>query len=140
MTEQEAIAERIRLRFKKMRSEREAYWASRTEEDLLRMRIEESEQDVPPLMRLFLSTAVPMWIGEARFWHPAYRQQKAHEIGEEIAASQALVADENPEGRVGKGERGDVAAGFNLLARGLALLAFCPGGIVFAGHHWEASP
>jgi hypothetical protein len=136
----EAIKERVRLRFQKMRAERQAYWASRTEEDLLRMRIEASAGDVPPLMRLFLCTSVPMWIHEARFWRPEYREQKAHEIGEEIAASQALVADENVEGRVGKGERGEVAAGFNLLAQGLALLSFCPGGVVFAGHHWEACP
>lgn len=140
-TDEAATAERIRQRFQKMRAEREAYWSSRTEEDLLRMRIEESEQDVPPLMRLFLVTSVPMWIHEARFWRPAYREQKAHEIGKEIAASQALVADGNVEGRPGKAEgRGEIAAGFNLLAQGLALLALCPGGVVFAGQHWEASP
>jgi len=137
-TEAAAIAERIRLRFEKMRAEREAYWASRTEEDLLRMRIEESQGDTGPLTRVFLSTAVPLWIDRVRYWRPAYREQKAHELGEEIAASQALVADDNPEGRVGKAERGEVAAGFNLLAQGLALLAYCPGGVVFAGHHFEA--
>lgn len=140
MTEEEIITERVRLRFDKMRAERQAYWQSRTEQDLLRMRIEASTDDVPPLMRLFLSTSVPMWIDEVRYWRPAYREQKAHQIGEEIGASQALVADENPEGRVGKGERGRVAVGFNLLAQGLGLLAYCPGGVVFAGHHWEASP
>lgn len=140
LNEDERVAERVRLRFAKMRAEREAYWASRTEEDLLRMRIEQSENDVPPLMRLFLCTSVPMWIHETRFWRAEYREQKAHELGEELAASQALVADDNPEGRAGKGEQGDVAAGFNLLAQGLALLAYCPGGVVFAGQHWEAAP
>lgn len=131
---------RVRLRFEKMRAERQAYWASRTDQELLAMRIEESQGDAPPLMRLFLSTSVPMWIDEVRYWRPAYREQKAHEIGEEISASQELVADANVEGRVGKGERGWVAIGFNLLAQGLALLAYCPGGVVFAGHHWQASP
>jgi hypothetical protein len=140
-TEQDQLtADRIRARFERMRVERQAYWESRTEEDLLRMRIAESQGDTPPLMRLFLSTSVPMWIDKMRYWRPAYREQKAHEIGEEIGASQALVADENVEGRVGKGERGDVADGFNLLAQGLALLAFCPGGVVFAGHHWAVTP
>jgi hypothetical protein len=139
VTADELTADRIRARFDRMRVEREAYWGSRTEEELLGMRIAESEHDAPPLMRLFLSTSVPLWIDRVRYWRPAYREQKAHEIGEEIAASQALVADENVEGRVGKGERGDVADGFNLLAQGLALLAFCPGGVVFAGHHWEVT-
>lgn len=129
---------RVRLRFEKMRAERQAYWESRTDQELLGMRIEESRGDAPPLMRLFLSTAVPLWIERVQYWRPAYREQKAHELGEELGACQALVADENVEGRVGKAERGDVADGFNLLAQGLALLAFCPGGVVFAGHHWEA--
>jgi hypothetical protein len=125
-------------RFARMRAKREAYWSSRTEQDLLRMSIEESKGDVPPLMRLFLSTAVPLWIDRVQHWRPVYREQRAHEIGAEIGASQALVADGNVEGRVAKADRGKVAAGFNLIAEGLALLAFCPGGVTFAGHHWEA--
>lgn len=127
------------VHFAQMRAKREAYWSSRTEQDLLRMRIEESKGDAPPLMRLFLSTAVPLWIDRIQYWRPVYREQRAHEIGHEIGASQALVADESTEGRVAKADRGKLAAGFNLLAEGLALLAFCPGGVTFAGHHWEAS-
>ena len=86
----------------------------------------------------FLGLAVPMWIDKMRWWRPAYREQLAHKIGEEIGAAQSLIADENAEGRVPRSERGAVAADFNLIAQGLALLAFCPGGVVFAGHHWEA--
>lgn len=45
-------------------------------------------------------------------------------------------------------EKGDVlmyggkgcASAFNALAEGLAILALCPGGVRFAGRHWEANP
>lgn len=36
----------------------------------------------------------------------------------------------------GGGKRGEAAAVFNHLARGLAALAHCPGGVTFAGRHW----
>lgn len=119
---------------------RRAHTASLSDEDLLAVRIEESRNDVGPIARQFLALAVPMWIDKMRWWRAGHRELVAHEIGEEIAASQALVADENPEGRVPRSERGTVAIGFNLVAQGLALLAFCPGGVVFAGAHWQAEP
>ena len=34
-------------------------------------------------------------------------------------------------------KRGQAAEVFNALARGLALLAFAPGGVTFSGKHWE---
>lgn len=120
------------------RERREAHSASLTNADLLAVRIEESRSDVAPIAAQFLKLAVPMWIDSMRWWRPAHREMVAHRVGEEIAASHALVADENPEGRVPRSEQGTVAVGFNLVAQGLALLAFCPGGVVFAGCHWEA--
>ena len=123
---------------KSARERRRAVLASLSGEDLLALRIQESRDDVGELTRTFLGLAVPMWIDKMRWWRPAYREQLAHKIGEEIGAAQSLIADENAEGRVPRSERGAVAADFNLIAQGLALLAFCPGGVVFAGHHWEA--
>jgi hypothetical protein len=36
-------------------------------------------------------------------------------------------------------ERGQTAKVFNALARGLAVMAFCPGGVRWCGEHWEAT-
>lgn len=123
---------------KSSRERRQAHQASLTDADLLAVRIEESRGDVGELTRQFLGLAVPMWIERLRWWPASYRERRAHAIGEELAASHALVADDNPEGRVPRSERGEVALGFNLIAEALALLAFCPGGVVFAGEHWQA--
>lgn len=125
---------------KSSRERSRAHLASLSGEDLLALRIEESRADVGELTRQFLSLAVPMWIDRMRWWRAERREREAHRVGEEIAASHALVADDNPEGRVPRSERGTVAAGFNVIAQGLALLAFCPGGVVFAGEHWQAEP
>jgi hypothetical protein len=38
----------------------------------------------------------------------------------------------------GGGKRGEAAKAFNVLAEGLALLSFCPGGVKFAGMHFGA--
>ena len=37
------------------------------------------------------------------------------------------------------GKKGEAAALFNKTARALAILAFCPGGVKFAGSHWQAA-
>lgn len=37
-----------------------------------------------------------------------------------------------------RGRSGEAAAVFNALVDGLAVLAFCPGGVRFCGHHFEA--
>ena len=128
---------RIEARFVRMRAEREAYWASRTEEQLLQMRIEESQGDIDPMTRSLLGFAVPLWIDRMRFWRWEYRQQVAALCQEVISHHQGIAAICDTEAR-GTARKGDLALCFNAMAQGLALLAFCPGGIVFAGHHWEA--
>ncbi len=139
-TENEAAREaRIKARFVRMRAEREAYWASRTEEQLLQMRLEESQGDIDPMTRSMLGLAVPMWIDKMRFWRWDYRQQVAALCQEVISHHQGIAAICDTEAR-GTARKGDLALCFNAMAQGLALLAFCPGGIVFAGHHWEATP
>ncbi|HEU4582678.1 MAG TPA: hypothetical protein VFS67_30685 [Polyangiaceae bacterium] len=125
---------------KSSRERKQAHLSSLSDADLLALRIDESRSDVGEVTRICLCLAVPMWIDKMRWWRAARREQLAHELGEEIAASHVLVADDNPEGRVPSSERGTVALGFNRIAQGLALLAFCPGGVVFAGEHWQAQP
>ncbi len=138
-TDEAATAERIRLRFQKMRAEREAYWSSRTEEDLLRMRIEESQGDTDSLTKALLGLAVPMWIDKMRHWRWAYRQEVARKLVDIICSEQAIAAMCDPDAR-GTARKGGLGGAFNAVAQGLAILSFCPGGIVFAGHHWEACP
>ncbi len=142
VTEDEAAREarivaRIKARFARMRVEREAYWASRTEEQLLQMRLEESQGDIDPMTRSMLGLAVPLWIDRMRFWRWEYRQQVAVLCRDVIAHHQGIAAICDTEAR-GTARKGDLALCFNAMAQGLGLLAFCPGGIVFAGHHWEA--
>lgn len=129
---------RIAERFARMRAERQAKWAATSDEDILRMRIEASEQDVDAVTKGFLGLTVPMWIELMRPWRPERRVQKGHELVEIIAYEQAIAAICEPEAR-GTARKGEVARGFNAIAQGLAVLAYCPGGIVFAGHHWEAT-
>jgi len=127
---------RIAERFARERAEREAKWAATTPEQLLRMRIEESAKEFDPISRAFLGLAVPMWIDQMRFWSAERRVRKGHELVEVIAYDQGVAALCDPEAR-GTARQGGLANAFNALAQGLACLAFCPGGIVFAGHHWE---
>jgi hypothetical protein len=131
--------DRIAERFARMRVERAAKWARTSDEEILRMRIAESEQDVDPVTKAFLGLTVPMWIELMRPWRPERREQKAHELGELIAYEQGVAALCDPEAR-GTARKGELGKAFNAIAQGLACLAFCPGGIVFAGHHWEALP
>jgi hypothetical protein len=118
------------------RSERAAKWARTSDEEILRIRIEASAKDVDPVTRAFLGLTVPMWIDRMRSWHPDRRVHKGHELVEIIAYEQSVAAMCNPEAR-GTAKRGEKGLAFNAVAQGLACLAYCPGGIVFAGHHWE---
>jgi hypothetical protein len=120
------------------RAERAAKWAATSDDEILRMRVAESEQDVDPVTKAFLGLTVPMWIELMRPWHAERRVHKGHELAELIAYEQAIAAMCDPEAR-GTVKRGELGKAFNAIAQGLACLAYCPGGIVFAGHHWEAS-
>lgn len=108
-----------------------------SDEAIRRMRVAESAKDLDPFTSVFLGTAVPMWIDQMRAWPAERRERKAHELAEVVAFEQGVAALCDPEAR-GTAHRGEKAKAFNAIAQGLACLAFCPGGIVFAGHHWEA--
>jgi hypothetical protein len=133
-----AIAERIRARRARERAEREAKWAGMSDTDILRLRIEESRGEVDFVTGAFLGLSVPMWIEEMRAWSPDRREHKAHELSEVIAYGAGAAALADPDRR-GTTKRGALGGAFNAVAQGLACLAFCPGGVVFAGHHWEAT-
>jgi hypothetical protein len=106
--------------------------------ELLRMRIEESQGDTDPFTKALLGTAVPMWIDRMRHWRWEYRKQVADELVDIIAYDQGIAAMCDAEAR-GTARKGDLTRCFNAVAQGLAILAFCPGGIVFAGYHWEVA-
>lgn len=134
--------DRIRARFDRERAERDAKWAATSDEEILRMRIEESRNGLDMITTAALGVAVPMWIDRMRHWFPREREHRAHALVETLAFTQgsAAMVDRDAMLSSKKHNPGEMAAAFNVLAEGLACLAYCPGGIVFAGNHWEAKP
>jgi hypothetical protein len=106
---------------------------------LLRMRIEESSKQMDPITSACLGVAVPMWIERMRHWLPREIEQRAHALVEITAHDQAVAAmvDDAARASTKRHQPGQLGKAFNAIAEGLACLAHCPGGIVFAGHHWE---
>jgi len=96
------------------------------------------------LLLASLQILVPLWIGHARGWTPEQRCARAHEASGVIALGEKC---DDMRGRHGNGPahfangsaNGDGAV-LNSLAMGIALLALQPGGIDYAGAHWEATP
>lgn len=76
-----------------------------------------------------LEAAVPLHIIEMGRLTPEQRQRVALRSAGEVASRGDILQFRG-------GKRGETAAVFNHLARGLACLAFQPGGVTFAGHHW----
>jgi hypothetical protein len=123
--------------------------------EILRRSLEETKKDTDPLLHISLMCAVPLWIEVVRGWSPDMRQVKAHAASHTIAygAGAADVATGGRERR-GKGNgrkkgkkakkgtptkpRQGAAEVFNSIACGLAILAYCPGGVTWGGSHWEA--
>lgn len=91
------------------------------------------------LMLMSLQLAVPLWIAELLDLDD---EERAFKI--EVWRSAALmpIAERGDLLMYGAGqsrsERGQTGTTFNHLARGLAALAFHPGGVKFAGRHWCA--
>jgi hypothetical protein len=140
--EEECTALRVLTRLNRERAERDAKWAAMSDEDILRMRIAESKGDIDPTTSAFLGLTVPMWIETMRGWHPDRRIAKGRELVDIIAFDPAIAAmvDDEARATTKKRQPGKLATGFNAVAQGLACLAYCPGGVVFAGSHWEAKP
>jgi hypothetical protein len=120
--------------------------------EILRRAIDETRKDTDPLMAICLSCAVPLWIEKVRDWSPDMRMVHAHAAGKVIAygSGAAAVATSGKErnkasSKKRKGKKGidtkpreGPAEVFNALACGLAILAYCPGGVTWGGSHWEA--
>lgn len=86
------------------------------------------EENAMWTLRIALQCAVPMAILELERlpWEEVLR----------VARESAQVVAEK--GDVIQFRAKGTAAAFGSLARGIAALAFCPGGVTFLGDHWEA--
>lgn len=81
-----------------------------------------------------LEVAVPLWIEQLAELEPAIRWARIAEWG---SAAATEVASKGDVLMFGSKRRGEAAEVFNHLARGLAAAAFVPGGVKFAGLHFE---
>ena len=81
------------------------------------------------LLSISLSAAVPLWIEKLRALEPEQRLARAGGLSDIIAAHGDIILYRG-------GKRGESAKAFNALAEGLAIGAFQPGGVTFAGEHW----
>ena len=84
------------------------------------------------LLGLSLCTVVPLAIDEVAAWTPDQRLAYCHDHADVIASRSDVL--------MFGGKRGEAAEVFAVLARALACLAYQPGGVVFAGTRWEATP
>jgi hypothetical protein len=106
--------------------------------EILRRSIEETRDGTDPLMALCLSFAVPLWIDMVRTWPWEERRAKAKAASHVIAYGEGAAHVATAGKERGKGRRGEAAKVFNAVACGLAILAYCPGGVTWGGNHWEA--
>lgn len=89
--------------------------------------------DDNPALIIGLQAAVPLWIHQLGQYH--------HDTRDRIRARWAAQAVEDVAYRgdvlqYGSKRRGEAAAAFNSLARGLAAMAYQPGGVTAFGEHW----
>ncbi len=83
------------------------------------------------LLMMTLALAVPIAIEDAKRMPLADVQQAAREASVTIGAKGDVL-------QFGGGKKGEAAAAFAALARGLAALSFQPGGVKFNGTEWIA--
>lgn len=95
-----------------------------------------SDETFPPekreLLRIALGAAVPLWIHEFRKLTPEERIKIVRECGDIVAEKGDVIQFKSK-------KRGETAKAFNALAKGIAVLAFSPGGVTFLGDHYEAT-
>lgn len=90
-----------------------------------------SKQPNGDLLRLTLMAAVPLWIAEFR------KLTEDERIAIAKTCSQ-VIAEKGDVLQFGGGKKGEAANAFNALAKGLAVMAFVPGGVTAFGLHFEA--
>jgi len=87
------------------------------------------------ILPLSLAAAVPLWIEEF------VRKGYTFDDVARVAAESGQVVAEKGDLILFKGKKkGETAAAFNALAKGIAALAFVPGGVRTFGMHFEADP
>jgi hypothetical protein len=83
-------------------------------------------------LSIALSAAVPLHIIELK--------AKGGPDAEDLKQAQEFSKDLGERGDVllfGSKKKGEAAGLFNGLAKSLAVLSFCPGGVTLFGNHWE---
>lgn len=88
------------------------------------------EENKAALLRAALGAAVPLYMAEMRDWTWEQLEVYAHEAALAVASHGDDILYRSK-------KKGNTAAAFNALARGLAVLAFQPGGVTFLGEHYE---
>lgn len=91
--------------------------------------------DADVLIVEMLDEAVPMLMGELAELVDDDRYERMTAWRETTAQT---ITERGDVVRFGGRKPGDVAPVFSALARGLAALAFCPGGVTFMQRHWCA--
>lgn len=84
------------------------------------------------LLSISLAAAVPLWIEQLKPLTPDQRIGRTGELAEIIASKGDAILYRST-------KRGESAKAFNALAEGLAIGAFQPGGVTFAGQHYCAN-
>lgn len=82
------------------------------------------------LLEVTLAVSVPLWIERWRKQPVEARMERAKVCAQHIAEHSDLILYRSK-------KKGETAQAVNMLAEGLALLSFAPGGVKFAGQHWE---
>lgn len=84
-------------------------------------------------LSIALSAAVPLWIAEIRRkgGPDAEDMEACRRFSDELAEHGDLLQYRG-------GRPGQTADLFNNFAYCLAVMSFCPGGVRFAGNHWES--
>jgi hypothetical protein len=85
---------------------------------------------VSDMLRSVLGCAVPLWVMDLKKLPWPEIEKIAHE-------SAQIVAEKGDVLQFGSKKKDEAAAAFNALAKGLAALSFCPGGVTFLGDHYE---
>lgn len=91
--------------------------------------------DADQLIVTMLGEAVPVLMGELLRLDGDARRERMM-LWRDLSTQ--VVAERGDALRFGASKRGGVAQVFSAVARGVAVLACCPGGITFAGQHWCA--
>jgi hypothetical protein len=138
----ESLEAFVARREARLRAAREAFWSGKTDADIEAIALERSASEWQGLggqwFLPLLLDAVPRWATRHYPTDPKERERRAHELGDVISTSQAAAAIADRDAR-GTEREGAIAQVFNAIAEGLAIGAYCPGGVMAAGMRWEVS-